>query len=158
MPQITLDSRVPSPQAVVVPRLISVLRGYEERDDVALSHDLPIGGAAVSVPVTVETHGADILTPAAIPLAFRAMHHTAWFPSFRGEVRSEAAGPLESILRLEGAYEIPLGTIGDIADSTLLGHAAERTLRSFLERLRSDVLDEIRRVELNVHARETRHT
>jgi hypothetical protein len=154
MPAITIDTSIPSPQAVVTPRLITVLRGYEERTDVALTHDLHVGGAAVTVPITLETGGAEMRAPTAIPLSLRATHHTAWFPSFHGQVRSEAVGPLESTLRLEGTYETPLGAIGDLVDSTILGHAAERTLRSFLDRLRADVIDEIRRSELNIRMRQ----
>jgi hypothetical protein len=153
MPQITIDTTIPSPQAVVLPRLVTVLRGYEEREDVVLSHDLRIAGAAMSVPVIVETAGADRRTPAELPLVLRGAHHASWFPTFHGQVRSEAVGPLESILRLEGTYDTPLGAIGDFADSTVLGHAAERSLRSFLDRLRSDVVDEIRRAELDVRWR-----
>jgi len=154
MPDITIDASLPSPQAVVAPRLATVLRGYEQRTDVALTHDLRVAGAAVTVPVTVETAAADTGTPSAIPLSMHATHRTAWFPSFRGQVRSEAVGPLESILRLVGSYETPLGAIGELADVTILGHAAERTLRSFLDRIRSDVIDEIRRSELNIRRRE----
>jgi hypothetical protein len=156
MPDITIDTSVPSPQAVVAPRLATVLRGYEERTDVALTHDLHAGGAAVTVPVTIQTRCAEPGTPTAIPLLVHATHHTAWFPSFRGEVRSEAVGPLESILRLDGTYQTPLGAIGNLVDATVLGHAAERTLRSFLDRIRSDVIDEIRRAELSVRVREGR--
>jgi hypothetical protein len=157
MRYISIDVRIPAPQAVVVPRLADVLRDYEKRGGVALSHDLDVAGGAVSVPVTVETGEADRKSPAAIPLALRASHHAAWFPVFRGQVRSEDAGPLESVLRLDGACDTPLGAIGDVADATVLGHAAERSLRSFLDQLRSDVIDNVRTVELNVHARETGH-
>lgn len=156
MPHITIETTVPSPQAVVLPRVITVLRGYEGRDDVVLSHDLPVAGAAMSVPVTVETPGAERSTPAAVPLVLRAAHHASWFPTFHGHVRSEAVGPLESTLQLEGTYDTPLGAIGDFADVTVLGHAAERSLRSFLDRLRSDVIDEIRRSELSIRMREGR--
>jgi len=156
MPDITIDTSIPGPQAVVTPRLITVLRGYEGRTDVTLTHALHVGGATVAVPVTAATGGADAGTPSAIPLSMRATHHTAWFPSFRGHIRSEAVGPLDSILRLEGTYETPLGALGDLVDATLLGHAAERTLRAFLERIRSDVIDEIRRSELSIRQREGR--
>jgi hypothetical protein len=156
MPDITIDTRVPGPPAVVTPRLVTVLRGYADRTDVALAHGLHVGGAAVTVPVTVKTSGADVHAPNAIPLSLHATNHTAWFPSFRGQIRSEAVGPLESILRLSGTYQTPLGVIGDFVDATLLGHAAERTLRSFLDRVRSDVIDEIRRAELNIRVREGR--
>ena len=83
--------------------------------------------------------------------------HTDWFPAFRGELRSDAEGPLSSRLLLIGDYEIPLGTIGTIVNRSLLGNAAERSLRAFGERFRADVLDEIRRSELDIRRHE-QHT
>jgi hypothetical protein len=158
MPDIAIDSRVPDPQAVVVPRLLTVLSGYASRNDVVLTLEVGIAGAAMSVPVTVELGDSRTRTPAAIPLALRATHHSGLFPAFHGTVRSEDAGNLESVLRLVGTYETPLGMFGSIADRTVLGHAAERSLRSFLERLRVDVIEEIQRAELAVRRHEGRHT
>jgi hypothetical protein len=79
------------------------------------------------------------------------------FPTFHGTVRSEAAGNLDSVLRLDGTYETPLGMFGHVADRTVLGHAAERSLSSFLDRLRADVIDEIQRAELSIRRSEGRH-
>ena len=158
MPDIAIDTRLPDPQAVVAPRLLTVLNGYSSRDDVVLALDMGIAGAAMSVPVTVELHDAPTRTPSAVPIALRATHHSALFPAFRGAVRSEAAGTLESVLRLDGTYETPLGMLGSIADRTVLGHAAERSLRAFLEHLRADVIDEIQRAELSIRRSEGRHT
>ncbi len=150
MTAVRLDSPLASPASVVAPRLLTVLSGYAQRDDFALTVDLGLAGAAMSVPVKVELGGARTRTPSTIPIALAAARHGAWFPAFRGEVRSEAAGPLESVLRLAGSYETPLGALGEIADRTVLGHAAERSLRLFLDRLRADTLEEIRRAELAV--------
>jgi hypothetical protein len=157
VPDVTIDTRLPDPQAVVAPRLLTVLSGYSSRNDVVLTLDVGIAGAAMSVPVTVDLGDAHRRTPNAVPIAVRATHHSALFPTFHGTVRSEAAGNLDSVLRLDGTYETPLGMFGHMADRTVLGHAAERSLNSFLERLRADVIDEIQRAELSIRRSEGRH-
>jgi len=154
MPQITINSILPSPQAVVAPRLLTVLRGYAEHD-FAMTVDLGIAHAAMSVPVCLELPEGGSAT--SIPLVLSARAHTDWFPAFRGEVRSEEQGPLASRLRLTGDYEVPLGALGIIANRRVLGGAAQRSLRAFVERLRTDVLDEIRRSETGVRNRERLH-
>ena len=158
MPDIAVDTRLPDPQAVVSPRLLTVLSGYSSRNDVVLALDVGIAGAAMSVPVTVELRVSPTRTPNAIPIALRATHNSPLFPVFHGAVLCERAGNLESVLRLDGTFETPLGMLGSIADRTVLGHAAERSLRSFLERLRADVIAEIQRAELSIRRSEGRHT
>jgi len=153
MHDIAIDTTLPTPQAVVAPRLFTVLSGYAARNDFVLTLDLGLAGAAMSVPVTVEVGDSNARTATAVPIGLRASRHAGWFPRFRGEVRDEAVGPLESILRLAGTYETPLGPLGEVADRTVLGGAAERSLRTFLERLRADVLEEIARAELDVRRR-----
>jgi hypothetical protein len=150
MPEITIDSTVPSPVAVVAPRLLTVLMGYVSRSDVALTLDLGVADAAMSVPVTVTLGRGKARTATVVPLVLSATRRASWFPTFRGEASSEAISPLESTLRLRGTYDAPLGALGAVADRTVMAHAAERSLRSFLERLRTDVLQEIRRSELDI--------
>ena len=158
MPDIAIDTRIPDPKAVVAPRLRTVLSGYSSRNDVVLALDVGIAGAAMSVPVTVELSDSLTRTADAIPIALRATRHSGLFPAFHGVVRSEGGGNLESVLRLEGTYAAPLGMLGSIADRTVLAHAAERSLRAFLEHLRSDVTAEIQRAELIIRRSEGRHT
>jgi hypothetical protein len=157
VPDIAIDTRLPDPQAVVAPRLLTVLSGYSSRNDVVLTLDVGVAGAAMSVPVTVDLGDSHRRTPNAASIALQATHHRALFPTFHGTVRSEALGNLDSILRLEGTYEIPLGIFGHVADRTVLGHAAERSLSSFLDRLRIDVVEEIQRAELSIRHSEGRH-
>ena len=142
---------------MVAPRLLTVLSGYSSRNDVVLSLDVGIAGAAMSVPVTVDLGDVDHRTPNVVPIAVRATQHGALFPTFQGTVRSEAAGNMDSVLRLDGTYETPLGVFGHMADRTVLGHAAERSLTSFLDRLRADVIAEIQRAELAIRRNEGRH-
>jgi hypothetical protein len=156
MPQITVNSTLPSPQAVVAPRLLTVLRGYAERHDFALTVDLGIAHAAMSVPVCLEL--SEERSATSVPLAIAARAHTDWFPAFHGEVRSEEQGPLASRLRLIGDYDVPLGALGIIANRRVLGGAAQHSLRAFVERLRADVLVEIRRSELDIRHREALRT
>jgi hypothetical protein len=152
MSEIAINKILPSPQAVVAPRLLTVLRGYAELDDFTLTVDFRLARAAMSVPVRLALPEGRSAT--AIPLALEAREHTDWFPVFRGEARSEEWGPLATRLRVVGDYEVPLGALGLIVNRRVFGGAAERSLRTFVERLRHDVLDEIRRSELDVRRRE----
>jgi hypothetical protein len=152
MSELTINSTLPSPQAVVAPRLLTVLKGYAERGDFTLTVDLGLAHAAMSVPVSLELGEGRSAT--AIPLTLAAREHTDWFPAFHGEARSEEAGPLASRLRLIGDYEVPLGALGSVVNRRVLGGAAEHSLRGFVERLRADVLDEIRRSELAIRERQ----
>ncbi len=158
MPDIAIDSRVPDPQAVVAPRLLTVLSGYAARDDVVLTLDVGVAGAAMSVPVTVELGDAHMRTPASVPIALKATRRSGLFPAFRGAICSEDGGPLESVLRLDGTYDVPLGTLGGMVNRTVLRHAAKRSLAAFLDRLRVDVITEIQRAELAVRWHEGRHS
>jgi hypothetical protein len=148
MPQIIINSTLPSPPSLVAPRLLVVLCGYAEREDFALTVDLGIARAAMSVPVRLELPAGRSAT--SIPLVLAARQHTDWFPVFRGEARSEEQGPLDSRLRLIGNYEVPLGALGTIVNRRVLGAGAQRSLRAFVERLRADVLDELRRSLLDI--------
>jgi len=148
MPEITVNSIFSSPQAVVAPRLLSVLRRYAELKDFTLTVDLGIARAVTSVPVRLEL--PEGRSAHSIPLTLAAREQTNWFPVFHGEARCEEQGPLASALRLIGDYHVPLGALGIIVNRRVLGGAAERSLRTFVERLRDDVLDEIRRSELAV--------
>ncbi|MBV9438849.1 MAG: hypothetical protein JOZ24_02535 [Candidatus Eremiobacteraeota bacterium] len=154
MPSFELTATVPSPRAVVMPRLLTVLRGYAERPDFALTVDLGVARAAMSVPVALELPAGR--TASSVPLTLQACEHTDWFPVFTGEIQSEDRGPLASSLRLSGVYEVPLGALGTIVNRRVLRGAAERSLRAFAERLRTDVLEEIRRSELAVRQAEAR--
>lgn len=156
MSEVTINSTMPSPQAVVGPRLLTVLTGYAERDDLALTVDLGVARAAMSVPVRLELREGRSAT--SVPFTIAARAHTDWFPAFNGEARSEEQGPLASRLRLVGDYVVPLGALGTIVNRRVLGGAAARSLRAFVVRLRADVLDEIRRSELDIRHHEGRHT
>lgn len=156
MPQITTACTLPAPQALAAPSLFTVLCGYAERDDFTLTVDVGAAHAAITVPVCVALREGR--SAFSIPLTLGARRNTDWFPSFRGEARSEDQGPLASRLRLIGDFEVPLGALGLIVNRRVLGSAAERSLRAFVERLRADVLDEIRRSELDIRHVESRHS
>ena len=147
MPKITVTSALPDPQAVVVAPLHTVLSGYAERADFALTVSLGVGGSALGVPVRVDVLGRDAQGAS---LAMHARKRTDWFPVFNGTIRVEPHGPMESRLYFAGEYEVPLGAVGLIVNRRVLNGAAERSLRAFAERLRSDVIDEVRRSELDV--------
>ena len=143
---------------MVAPRVLVVLSSYVARNDVALTLDVGVAGAAMSVPVTVALGDSHMRTPASVPIALKATHRSGLFPAFRGVVRSEGTGTLESILRLDGEYDVPLGALGGIVDRTVLRHAAKRSLGAFLDRLRADVITEIQRAELAIRRHEGRHS
>ncbi len=156
MPHIAVERALPSPQAVAVPRLLTVLNGYAARDDFSLTVDLGVANAAVSAPVRVQL--SEGRSAAAVPVVLAAREHAGWFPAFDGEVRIEGEDRLSSRLSLKGEYDLPLGALGAIVDRSVLGGAAERSLEAFLERVAADVLDEVRRSELDIRHREGRHT
>jgi hypothetical protein len=153
MPEISINSTIPIPPAVVAPRLLTVLRRYAERDDFRLTVEFGIARAAMSVPVRLEV--SEGLDATAIHLALAARERTDWFPVFQGEVRTEKLGPVESRLHLIGDYKVPLGALGTIVNRRVFAGAAERSLRTFVERLHDDVLDEIRTRELAIRRSES---
>jgi hypothetical protein len=79
--------------------------------------------------------------------------HADWFPTFAGELQCRAQSPRSCGLTLVGRYDVPLRDFGAIVDRGILRGAAERSLRVFVERLRDDVLTEIRRSELGIRTR-----
>lgn len=154
MQPIEIASTLPAPQAVVMPRLYTVLCGYAARTDFTMTVELGIAHGAVAVPVVVDVTGER--RPDAIPVSVRARERAGWFPVFAGDVACDDGGRLESRLRLSGTYEVPLGPIGAVVDRNVLAGAAERSLHGFLERLRADVIEEIERAELAVRDTERR--
>ena len=148
--RITLEALLSSPQAAIAPRLLTVLNGYASRQDFTLTADLAASGASLSVPVIVEVGDHRTRTATVVPFELRARRRADWFPKFLGVARIQDGGPLESVLQLAGVYEVPLGALGGVVDRVVLGGAAQRSLRVFLERLREDVLEEVRRAEFDV--------
>ncbi len=151
MPELTVRATLPASASVVVRPFATVLHGYAERDDFRLSVALGIAGGQVTVPVCVglpEGTGAP-----SVRVLLAARRHTDWFPSFDGVLRIEAHDALTSVLSMSGTYRLPLHYLGTAVDRTVLGRAAEHSLRTFVERLREEVLMETRRSELGVRGR-----
>src|ERR1035437_84423 len=102
MPKLAINSTVPSPPAVVAPRLLTVLKGYAERNDLMMTVDLGLARMAMSVPVRLELGEGRNAT--SIQLTLAARENANWFPASHREARSEEQGPLASRLRLIGEY------------------------------------------------------
>ncbi len=73
-------------------------------------------------------------------LSIRATSNQGIFPRFEGTLSLNPVGQHASELWLQGRYEPPFGLIGVALDRTVLRHAAQRSLTSFLQRIADDVI------------------
>jgi hypothetical protein len=106
-------------------------------------HDLHVAIAgALNVPVTLDVISAH--ERAEYTIHIHAAADEGFFPTFAGILRIVPLGHA-SVLHMEGEYEPPFGAVGALLDKTVLRHAAERSLKSFLERIASDILEATRR-------------
>lgn len=76
-------------------------------------------------------------------LKIRAIGSEGFFPTFTGTMSVTPVGA-HSEIWLQGTYEPPLGAIGAALDRTVLRHAAQRSLESFLTRIRTEILRDAR--------------
>ncbi|MGC2243239.1 MAG: hypothetical protein WBA06_06390 [Candidatus Aquilonibacter sp.] len=106
----------------------------------------------ISIPVTVDVVDRPVRWEYAITI--RATSDTAFFPRFEGTLSITPVGS-QSELWLQGSYEPPFGPIGALLDRTVLRHAAERSLRSFLQRIADDIASGERSAEKQ-HERDVR--
>jgi hypothetical protein len=72
-------------------------------------------------------------------IELRAVTGSAAFPVFDGTLRVEPIDAFTSRLVLAGRYSVPLGTLGTIADRTILGGAAKRSLRTLLVTMQTEI-------------------
>ena len=75
-------------------------------------------------------------------LAVRSASDEGFFPTFAGTLSITPVGGT-SELWLQGAYKPPFGAIGALLDRTVLRHAAQRSLQSFLLRLANLITDPV---------------
>ena len=73
-------------------------------------------------------------------LSIRAASNEGIFPKFEGTLSLTPVGKHAVELWLQGHYAPPFGAIGALLDRTVLRHAAERSLTSFLRRIADDVI------------------
>lgn len=77
------------------------------------------------------THGSRVV----IPVTWQAHPARHAFPTFDGTIEVEPLGRAVAQLTVVGAYRVPAGAIGLLADSTVLGGVAERTADRLLDGL-----------------------
>lgn len=63
------------------------------------------------------------------------------FPALDADITLTAAGPERTLLKLDGAYRPPLGSLGAGLDRALLHHVAAVTIRAFLSRISAVITD-----------------
>ena len=116
----------------------------------AVGASLHAGAGPIDVAVDVRIHlqavrdeeGVAGMSPVTrITLAWEAARATALFPIMKAELSFWPLTSSETQLEIEGAYEPPLGRVGDAADAALGHRVAEATVHRFLD----DVVEQIRR-------------
>jgi len=95
-------------------------------------------GGEVTMPTEVRV--VDRPTRWEFGLSIRAASNEGIFPKFDGTLSLTPVGKHAAELWLQGRYAPPFGAIGALLDRTVLRHAAERSLTSFLRRIADDVI------------------
>jgi hypothetical protein len=116
----------------------------------AVEASLHAGAGAIDVAVDVRIHlhsvrdeeGVAGMSPVTrITLAWEAARATAFFPIMKAQLSFWPLTSTETQLEIEGAYQPPLGLVGDAADAAVGHRVAEATVHRFLD----DVVEQIRR-------------
>ncbi len=76
-----------------------------------------------------------------IPLRWKPTSTGALLPSFDGTLELEAQAGDRARVSLVGAYRVPLGALGRLADATVLGHAATDTIQRLVRALAGAIED-----------------
>jgi hypothetical protein len=63
------------------------------------------------------------------------------FPALDADITLTAAGAERTLLKLDGAYRPPLGSVGTGLDRALLHHVAAVTIRTFVTRIAAVITD-----------------
>ena len=65
-------------------------------------------------------------------IEWKAIHRPGLFPTMHATLLIYALTPTETQLDLAGAYDPPLGVIGDMIDAVAMGRLAEETVANFV--------------------------
>lgn len=133
--KIRLIESLASGAPYVAPMLVRRLDSLDK--DPAGSHALSTFGTSVKIAIQTGEHVGE--PPDGAWISLQALTGPAAFPVFNGTLRVEAVDPFTSRLVLAGHYSVPLGTVGSVADRTILAGAAKRSLRSLLGEIRAEV-------------------
>jgi hypothetical protein len=133
--KIRLIETLASGAPYVAPMLVRRLASLDK--DPSGSHALSALGATVKIALGAgEVVGEP---PDGAWITLQALAGAAIFPVFHGTLRVEPVDAFSSRLVLAGHYSVPLGTIGSVADRTILAGAAKRSLRALLGEIRAEV-------------------
>jgi len=115
---------------------------------IAASLHAGIAGFEVGVDVRISVHrirdeqGVAGMSPVTrISLAWEAVRATALFPVMNAELSFWPLTATETQLELEGAYQPPLGVVGNAIDAAIGHRIAEATVHRFLD----EVVEQLRR-------------
>jgi hypothetical protein len=86
-----------------------------------------------------------------IPIRWQASGASGLFPALEADLEVASLGPDRTQLALSGTYEVPLGSLGRLADRTLLHRVAEATVKSFVDAVALQVSTSV----LKAHRAET---
>jgi hypothetical protein len=107
-----------------------------------------VAGIDVGVDVRIHLHGihdeegvAGLSPITRVTLAWEARRAPAFFPVMRAEMSFWPLTSTETQLEFEGAYQPPLGALGNVADAALGHRIAEATVHRFLD----EIVEQIRR-------------
>jgi hypothetical protein len=105
-------------------------RGFALHVRLADLHLPDVGYVAIPIALTVHKDPAQ---PERFKLSFSALNSPATFPTFEGAIYLKPDGPSQSLLHLDGAYDVPLHLFGRLLDATLIAGVATRTLENFID-------------------------
>jgi hypothetical protein len=140
VPEIELDRELRVPPGPASQALEEVLNGIAEQKGgwrgfalhvrLADLHLPDVGYVAIPIALAVNK---DPAKPESFKLKFSAVNSPATFPTFEGTIYLKPDGPSQSLLHLDGAYDVPLHLFGRLLDATLIAGVATRTLENFID-------------------------
>lgn len=140
MPETELERELRVPPGPASEALEEVLRGIAAQEGawrgfalhvgLADLHLPDVGYVAIPVRLTAHKHATQ---PDWFEVSFNAASSPAAFPTFKGTICVKADGASESILHLDGSYDVPLNLVGRLLDATLIAGVATRTLENFID-------------------------
>jgi hypothetical protein len=134
--KIETRTAIAAPAAFALPAVERILREFADPGNASLALNiselhLPFQ-AVISVPVQARVAAGAARNE--WRLEIRAADRAQLYPVFEGTLRLQRAGH-GSELHLEGAYAVPLGTLGRAIDATVLRGAAGSSLQRFVREI-----------------------
>lgn len=138
---IEYSTRVKAGLAEVEKSLDAIRGNLEEWADVAYREGEQLRArvgpsASVAREVKLEIGIAEIHAYGLVyPVQWTAAEAALLFPDLTADLILSSRGHHETELTLKGTYQPPLGTLGKLADRTLLHRVAEATVKDWMDRL-----------------------